>query len=98
MLEDDETARGALLAGTIVRLASLPAECDPAHRVGLDSYLFEVIARHTHSKVRISTPSGPDTIPVNIICPSHFAQGGRTIELRLGTSGMSMRGMMLPFA
>jgi hypothetical protein len=47
MLEDDETARGALLAGTIVRLASLPAECDPAHRVGLDSYLFEVIARHT---------------------------------------------------
>jgi hypothetical protein len=35
---------------------------------------------------------------VNIICPSHFAQGGRCFEVRLGSSEMSMCGMMLPVA
>jgi hypothetical protein len=52
----------------------------------------------THSNVRMSKPGGPATMPVNIICPSHFAQGGRSIALRLGSSEMSVCGMMLPLA
>jgi hypothetical protein len=37
-------------------------------------------------------------MPVNIICPSHFGQGGRSIAVRLGSSEMSVYGMMLPLA
>jgi hypothetical protein len=44
----------------------------------------------------MSKPGGPDTIPVNIICPSHFVQGGRSIAIKLGSSEMSVCGMMLP--
>jgi hypothetical protein len=51
-----------------------------------------------HSNVRMSKPGGPATMPVNIICPSHFVQGGRSTELRLGSSEMSVCGMMLPLA
>jgi hypothetical protein len=35
-------------------------------------------------------------MPVNIICPSHFGQGGRSIAVRPGSSEMSVYGMMLP--
>jgi hypothetical protein len=35
-------------------------------------------------------------MPVNIICPSQFGQGGRSIAVRLGSSEMSVYGMMLP--
>jgi hypothetical protein len=35
---------------------------------------------------------------VNIICPSHFVQGGRPIAVKLGSSEMSVCGMMLPLA
>jgi len=48
-----------------------------------------------HSNVRMSKPGGPDTMPVNIICPSHFAQGGRSIAIRLGSSEMLACGMMM---
>lgn len=96
-LDCDETARCVFLTDTIVRVASLPAECDPAHRVGLDGDLFEVIARHTLEGADINAlrpryNTGKHHLPVAL------AQGGRTIELRLGSSGMSVRGMMLPFA
>ena len=51
-----------------------------------------------HSNVRMSKPGGPDIILVNIICPSHFGQGGRSNAVRLGSSEMSVCGMMLPLA
>ena len=51
-----------------------------------------------HSNVRMSKPGGPDIIPVNIICPSHFGQGGRSNAVKLGSSEMSVCGMMLPLA
>jgi hypothetical protein len=35
-------------------------------------------------------------MPANIICPSHFGQGGRSIPVRPGSSEMSVCGMMLP--
>jgi hypothetical protein len=35
-------------------------------------------------------------MPVNIICPSQFGQGGRSIAVRIGSSEMSVCGMMLP--
>jgi hypothetical protein len=35
-------------------------------------------------------------MPVNIICPSHFGQGGRSIAVGLGSNEMSVCGMMLP--
>jgi hypothetical protein len=35
-------------------------------------------------------------LPVNIICPSHFGQGGRSIAVGLGSNEMSVCGMMLP--
>jgi hypothetical protein len=50
-----------------------------------------------HSNVRMSKPGGPDTMPVNIICPSHFVQGGRSIAVRLGSSEM-LACVMLPLA
>jgi hypothetical protein len=46
----------------------------------------------------MSKPGGPDIMPVNIICPSHFVQGGRSIAVRLGSSEMLAYGMMLPLA
>jgi hypothetical protein len=51
-----------------------------------------------HSNVRMSKPGGPDIMPVNIICPSHFVQGGRSIAVRPGSSEMLACGMMLPLA
>jgi hypothetical protein len=45
--------------------------------------------------VSMSKPGGPTTMPVNIICPSHFVQGGRSIALRLRSSEMSVSGIML---
>jgi len=44
----------------------------------------------------MSKPGGPNIMPVNIICPPHFVQGGRSIAVRLGSSEMSVCGMMLP--
>jgi hypothetical protein len=37
-------------------------------------------------------------MPVNIICPSHFGQGGCCIAVRRGSSEMAVCGMMLPLA
>jgi hypothetical protein len=51
-----------------------------------------------HLNVRMSKPGGPDIRMVNVICSSHFVQGGRSIAVRLGSSEMSVFGMMLPFA
>ena len=51
-----------------------------------------------HSNVRMSKPGGPDIMPVNIICPSHFVQGGRSIAVRPGSSEMLACGMVLPLA
>jgi hypothetical protein len=48
-----------------------------------------------HSNVRMSKPGGPDIIAVNIICPSHFGQGGRSSAERLRSGEKSARGMML---
>ena len=49
-----------------------------------------------HSNVRMSKPGGPDIMPVNIICPSHFGQGGRCIAVSFGSSEKSVCGMVLP--
>ena len=38
---------------------------------------FSVQLHKLHSKVRMSTPSFPDTKPVNVIGPWHFGHGGR---------------------
>jgi hypothetical protein len=51
-----------------------------------------------HSNVLMSKPGGPDIRLVNIICPSHFVQGGQSIAVRLGSSEMLACGMMLPLA
>jgi len=51
-----------------------------------------------HSNVGMSTPGSPNFMPVNIICPSHFGQGGRSIAVRLGSNEKSVWGMMLPLA
>jgi hypothetical protein len=45
----------------------------------------------------MSKPGGPDTMPVNIICPSHFGQCGRSIAVRLSSGVNSVCGMMLPW-
>jgi hypothetical protein len=51
-----------------------------------------------HSNVHMSKPAGHDTVLVNIICPPHFVQGGRSIAARPGSSEISVCGMMLPLA
>jgi hypothetical protein len=43
---------------------------------------FSVQLHKAHSKVRMSTPSGPDTKPTNIIGPWHFGHGGRSISMK----------------
>jgi hypothetical protein len=52
--------------------------------------------RAMHSNVRMSKPGGRDIMPANIICPSHFGHGGRSIPVRPGSSEMSGCGMMRP--
>jgi hypothetical protein len=59
---------------------------------------FSMSSNAMHSNVHMSKPGGPDTVPVNIICPPHFVQGGRSIAARPGSSEISVRGMMLPLA
>jgi hypothetical protein len=49
----------------------------------------------THSKVRTSNPGGPDAIPVNIIGPWQFGQGGRSIAARPGSNETRACDMML---
>jgi hypothetical protein len=54
-----------------------------------------VQSHKTHSKVRKSKPAGPDAMPVNIIDPRQFGQGGRSITVRLGSNEIRVRDMML---
>jgi hypothetical protein len=56
---------------------------------------FSAQLHKAHSKVRVSTPSGPDTKPANVIGPWHFGHGGRSISMRSG-SAMRDCGMVLP--
>ena len=75
-----------------------PNECFD-ERMTLLYFVFTVIfsaqLHKAHSKVRVSTPSGPDTKPVNVIGPWHFGHGGRAISIR---SGLATRdcGMCCP--
>jgi hypothetical protein len=58
---------------------------------------FSMWPHAMHLNVRMSKPGGPDIMTENIICSSHFVQGGRSTAARLGSSEISVLGMMLPF-
>jgi len=42
---------------------------------------FSLQLHRLHSKVRMSTPSFPETTPVSVIGPWHFEHGGRSISM-----------------
>jgi hypothetical protein len=75
-----------------------PNECFDG-RMTLIYFVFTVTfsaqLHKAHSKVRVSTPSGPDTKTANVIGPWHFGHGGRSISMRSG-SAMRDCGMVLP--
>jgi hypothetical protein len=56
---------------------------------------FSAQLHKAHSKVRVSTPSGPDTKPANVIGPWHLGHGGRSISMRSGSAMRDCR-MVLP--
>jgi hypothetical protein len=51
--------------------------------------LFEVIARYALKRAYVESGDAN----VSIIWPSHFAQAGRSIEVRMGSSEISVFGM-----
>src|SRR3984893_18518633 len=87
-----KAATGLRWAALLRRLQS--AGVDPAHYF-VSTATFSVQLHKVHSKVRMSKPSDPDTIPVKIIGPWHFGHGGRSISERPG-SAISACGMCCP--
>jgi hypothetical protein len=56
--------------------------------------LFEAIARYALKRAYVESGDAN----VSIIWPSHFAHTGRSIEVRMGSSEISLFGMMLTIA